>query len=28
VGYMRVTTALPDDNRRFLEAMRELLTLS
>lgn len=28
LGYMRVTTALPDDNRRFLETMRELLTLS
>ncbi|HUI70073.1 MAG TPA: histidinol-phosphate transaminase [Spirochaetia bacterium] len=25
-GYMRVTTALPDDNRRFLDAMREVLT--
>jgi histidinol-phosphate aminotransferase len=25
-GYMRVTTALPEDNRRFLEAMREVLT--
>ena len=24
-GYMRVTTALPEDNRRFLEAMREVL---
>ncbi len=24
-GYMRVTTALPDDNRRFLDAMREVL---
>jgi len=27
-GYMRVTTALPEDNRRFLEAMRELLSPS
>jgi histidinol-phosphate aminotransferase len=26
-GYMRVTTALPEDNRRFLEAMREVLAL-
>jgi histidinol-phosphate aminotransferase len=25
LGYMRVTTALPEDNRRFLEAMREVL---
>ena len=25
-GYMRVTTALPDDNRRFLQAMREVST--
>lgn len=25
-GYMRVTTALPEDNRRFLEAMKEVLT--
>ena len=25
-GYMRVTTALPEDNRRFLEAMREVLS--
>jgi histidinol-phosphate aminotransferase len=24
-GFMRVTTALPEDNRRFLEAMREVL---
>lgn len=24
-GYMRVTTALPEDNRRFLDAMREVL---
>lgn len=24
-GYMRVTTALPEENRRFLEAMREVL---
>jgi histidinol-phosphate aminotransferase len=24
-GYMRVTTALPDDNRRFLDAMKEVL---
>jgi histidinol-phosphate aminotransferase len=24
-GYMRVTTALPEDNRRFLEVMREVL---
>jgi histidinol-phosphate aminotransferase len=26
VGYIRVTTALPEDNRRFLEAMKEVLT--
>jgi len=25
-GYMRVTTALPEENRRFLDAMREVLT--
>jgi histidinol-phosphate aminotransferase len=25
-GYMRVTTALPEDNRRFLDAMREVLS--
>lgn len=25
-GYMRVTTALPEDNRRFLEALRVVLT--
>jgi histidinol-phosphate aminotransferase len=25
VGYIRVTTALPEDNRRFLEAMKEVL---
>jgi histidinol-phosphate aminotransferase len=25
-GFIRVTTALPEDNRRFLEAMREVLT--
>jgi histidinol-phosphate aminotransferase len=24
-GFMRVTTALPEDNRRFVEALRELL---
>jgi histidinol-phosphate aminotransferase len=24
-GYMRVTTSLPEENRRFLEAMREIL---
>jgi histidinol-phosphate aminotransferase len=24
-GYMRVTTALPEDNRRFLEALREVV---
>jgi len=24
-GYMRITTALPDDNRRFIEALREVL---
>ena len=24
-GYMRITTALPDDNRRFIAAMRDLL---
>ena len=24
-GYMRVTTALPEDNARFLAALRELL---
>jgi histidinol-phosphate aminotransferase len=27
-GYLRVTTALPEDNRRFLEAIREVLTRS
>lgn len=27
-GYMRVTTALPEDNRRFLDAMREILARS
>jgi histidinol-phosphate aminotransferase len=27
-GYMRVTTALPEDNRRFLAAMREVLARS
>jgi len=27
-GYMRVTTALPDDNARFVAALRELLTAS
>ena len=25
-GYMRVTTALPEDNRRFVEALREALS--
>ena len=25
-GYMRVTTALPDDNQRFVEVLRTLLT--
>ena len=25
-GYMRITTALPDDNRRFVEALREVLS--
>jgi histidinol-phosphate aminotransferase len=25
-GYMRITTALPDDNRRFVDALRELLS--
>ena len=25
LGFMRITTSLPDDNRRFVEAMRELL---
>jgi len=25
-GYMRVTTALPEDNRRFVEALREVLS--
>jgi len=25
-GYMRVTTALPEDNRRFVEVMREVMT--
>lgn len=25
-GYMRVTTALPEDNQRFLEAMKEAMT--
>jgi histidinol-phosphate aminotransferase len=24
-GFMRVTTALPEDNTRFLEALREIL---
>ncbi|OYW38714.1 MAG: histidinol-phosphate aminotransferase [Hydrogenophilales bacterium 12-61-10] len=24
-GFMRITTALPDDNRRFLDALREIL---
>jgi len=27
-GYMRITTALPDDNRRFVDALRTLLALS
>ncbi len=27
-GYLRVTTALPEDNRRFLEAIRDVLTRS
>jgi histidinol-phosphate aminotransferase len=27
-GYMRVTTALPEDNRRFLDALSEVLTRS
>jgi histidinol-phosphate/aromatic aminotransferase/cobyric acid decarboxylase-like protein len=25
-GYMRVTTALPEDNRCFVDALRELLS--
>jgi histidinol-phosphate/aromatic aminotransferase/cobyric acid decarboxylase-like protein len=25
-GYMRITTALPEDNRRFVAALRELLS--
>lgn len=25
-GYMRITTALPDDNRRFIDALREVLS--
>lgn len=25
-GYMRITTALPEDNRRFLDALREVLS--
>jgi histidinol-phosphate aminotransferase len=25
-GYMRVTTALPEDNRRFVDALREVLS--
>ena len=25
-GYMRITTALPDDNRQFIDALREILT--
>ncbi len=25
-GYMRITTALPEDNRRFIEALKELLS--
>jgi len=25
-GYMRITTALPDDNRRFVDALREVLS--
>ena len=25
-GYMRITTALPEDNRRFVDALRELLS--
>jgi histidinol-phosphate aminotransferase len=24
-GFMRVTTALPEDNRRFVQALREVL---
>jgi len=27
-GYIRVTTALPEENRRFLDAMREVLVLA
>jgi len=27
-GYMRITAALPDDNRRFVDALRTLLALS
>ena len=26
LGYMRITTALPEDNRRFVDALRELLS--
>jgi histidinol-phosphate aminotransferase len=26
-GYMRVTTALPEDNRQFLDAMRAVLAV-
>ena len=25
-GFMRITTALPEDNRRFVDALRELLS--
>jgi len=25
-GYMRITTALPEDNRRFVDALREIMT--
>ena len=25
-GYMRITTALPEDNRRFVDALREVLS--
>jgi histidinol-phosphate aminotransferase len=25
-GFMRITTALPEDNRRFVDALRTLLT--
>jgi histidinol-phosphate aminotransferase len=24
-GYMRITTALPENNRRFLDTLREML---